>query len=104
MTVEDRSELVLQSIRSSGGIVNTSIAIGVITGVIHDLDNNLLLENGFHINVNKKVARRLLTRMNFVKRRGTTKNKITVENFKVLEAQFLEDIHTLYSLKACHKI
>ena len=94
-SIEESSKAIVRTIRDNGGIVNSSVTIGIIKGVIHDVDSNLLLENGGQVDVNKEVARRLLGRMNFVKRKGTTKSKVTPENFKTMQTQFLEDIRTV---------
>lgn len=41
------------------------------------------------------MARRLLDRMNHVKRRGSTKAKVTPEDYKQLKVQFLADIRII---------
>lgn len=78
----------LKSLRASGAVVNTSIAIGCAEGI---LMSNLLACNGGHITLNKHWGKNILSRMGFVKRKGNTKAKISVENFEVVKAQFLID-------------
>ena len=72
--------------------MNNSVVIGIIKGIMRDTDSNLLAENGGPITVGKEAARRLLGRMQFVKRRGTTKAKVVPSDF---QAQFLGDIRSI---------
>ena len=75
--------------------MSNSVVIGIIKGIMRDTDSNLLAENGGPITVGKEAARRLLGRMQFVKRRGTTKAKVVPSDFQALEAQFLGDIRSI---------
>ena len=93
--VEESAKKVIQQIRQSGGIINNSVVIGIITGMLRGTESSLLLENGGPIHVDKEVARRLLSRMQFVKRRGTTKAKVRPSDFQALQSQFLDDIRTV---------
>ena len=93
--VEESAKMVIHQIRQSDGIINSSVVIGTITGILCSTDSSLLLENGGTINVDKEVARRLLYRMQFVKRRGTTKAKVKPSDFQALKSQFLDDIRTV---------
>ena len=93
--VEDNAKKIIHQIRLSGGVINNSVVIGIITGILRGTDSSLLLENGGPIHVDKEVARRLLSRMQFVKRRGTTKAKVRPADFQSLQSQFLDDIRTV---------
>ena len=93
--VERHAMKVIHQVRESGGVVNNSVVIGIIKGIMRDTDSNLLAENGGPITVGKEAARRLLGRMQFVKRRGTTKAKVVPSDFQALEAQFLGDIRSI---------
>jgi hypothetical protein len=93
--IEDNARKIIQQIRESGGVINNAVVIGIITGILRDVNSNLLLENGGPINVDKGVARRLLERMHYVKRKGTTKAKVTPADFESLKMQFLDDIKTV---------
>jgi ribosomal protein S21 len=97
--VEEKSKAIIKSIRESGGTINNSVVIGIIKGVIKDSNSNLLSDNGGPIFVDKPVARRLLSRMSYVKRRGTTKAKVTPADFELLKQQFLEDIRTVVAFE-----
>lgn len=61
-------------------------------------DANLLKCNGGHIEITKFWALSLLRRMGFVKRRSTTKCKISVADFKENKAQFLYDIQVITTI------
>lgn len=93
--VEDKAKQIIRSIRDAGGVINNSIVIGIIKGIVKDTDSNLLAENGGSIEIGKPIARRLLERFNYVKRRGSTTAKITVNDFSELREQFLADIKTV---------
>lgn len=75
--------------------MNNSVVIGINTGILRDTDSNLLAENGGPIDVGKETARRLLGRMQFVTRTGTTKAKVMPSDFHSLERQFLDDIRSI---------
>ena len=82
----------LTALRANGAVVNTAIAIGCAEGIVKSNDSNLLVSNGGHIVLSKHCAKHLLSRMGFVKRRASTKAKISIQNFDEVKAQFLLDI------------
>ena len=77
----------LLSLRScgAGAVVNTAITLACAQGIVVNEDANLLDVNGGHISLSKHWAKNFLHRIGFVKRKGTTKAKITIENFEVLK-------------------
>ena len=97
--VEESARKVILCIRASGGVINNSIVIGIITGIVRNINSNLLAENGGPIHVDKAVARRLLMRMQYVKRRGTTKAKVMPSEFLSLQTIFLDDIRTVVTFE-----
>ena len=82
----------LRALSSNGAVVNTAIAIACLEGIVKHTDSNLLACNGGHITLTKHWGKHLLHRMGFVKRKASTKSKITIQNFKDIKAQFLFDI------------
>ena len=82
----------LTCFRENGAVVNTAIAIGCAEGIVRSKDSNLLSCNGGHISLTKDWAKSLLRRMGYVKRRASTKAKVTVQDFEDVKAQFLLDI------------
>lgn len=97
--LDDQVKAFVQDLRSSGSVVNTAITIAAAKGIVLAKDANLLAENGGSINLTKDWAKRLLHRIGFVKRRATTKFKLTPGQFDSLKAQFLADICTVASME-----
>ena len=71
--------------------MSTAIVLGVAQGIVRNHDSNLLACNGGHICLGKPWAKNL-SRMGYVKRRGSTSEKITVSNFEELKEQFLINV------------
>lgn len=77
-------------------MVNTSINIVGARGITLKMEKTQLAEHGGHLHLTKSWAKSLLTRMGFVKRRGTTKmSKVTSHEFEEVKASFLKEINTL---------
>ena len=93
--VEIRAMKDSHPVRESGDVVNNSVVVGIITGIMGDTDSNLLAENDGPITVGKEAALCLLGRIQFVKRKGMTKAKVVPSDFQALEAQFLGDIRSI---------
>ena len=89
----------LISLREAGGVVNTLIAIAAATGIVRRHDSNLLAVNGGHIILTKHWAQYLLQRMGYVKRKASSKAKITVENLASLKEQYLFDIRGVVDME-----
>ena len=68
-------------------------------GIVRNADSNMLAVNGAHILITKDWAKNLLHRMGFVKRRASTKVKVSVEDFEVKKEQFLLDIKAIVTLE-----
>ena len=79
-------------IREKGGTVDTSVVVSAAHGIAKSVHRTQLAEYGGPAVLNKSWARSLLRRMNFTKRKGTTKSKISIEEFHKLKKQFLQDI------------
>ena len=86
------------SLRSCGAVVNTAITLACAQGIVVNEDANLLDCNGGHISLTMHWAKNFLHRIGFVKRKVTTKAKLTVENFKALKEQFLLDIKCIVEM------
>ena len=80
--------------RECATVVNTAIAIGCAQGLVKHYNSNLLECNGGPIVLTKSWAKSLLQRMGFVKRRASSTEKVSAENFKFLKEQFLFDVKT----------
>ena len=89
----------LHFVREKGGVVNTAITIACAEGIIINHDSNLLTCNGGPISLTKDWGKYLLQRMGLVKRKATTKAKVTVEHFENVKAQFLFDIKAIVEIE-----
>ena len=86
------------AMRSRGAVVNTSVVVGVASGVVASEGDRYLAGTGGHVEINKYWAKNFLHRMEFVKRRGTTKAKVEVEDFELLKEQYLRDIKSVIEM------
>ncbi len=59
-------------------------------------DSNMLVCNGGHISLTKNC---LLQRMGYVKRRASSKAKVTVSDFEAYKSQFVYDINTIIEME-----
>ena len=89
----------LSALRSNGAVVNTAIAIACAEGIIKNFDSNLLECNGGHIRLTKSWAKCLMLRMGFVKRRASTKAKVSVADFEQFKTQFIFDIRAVIEME-----
>ena len=87
----------LRYLREQGSAVNSAIAIATAEGVVRSVDANLLACNGGGINLTKPWARGLLGRMGMVKRRASSKAKVSVEDFEVKKKEFLLEVKNVVS-------
>ncbi len=55
--------------------------------------------NGVYIEINKHWGNFFLARLGYVKRRGNTKSKVSVEKFELLKSQFLFDIKSITAME-----
>ena len=82
----------LKSLREHGAVVNSAIAIGCAEGIIRNSNSSLLAQNGGHITLTKTWGKNLLRSMGYVKRRASTKAKVSIHDFDAVKTQFLLDI------------
>ena len=78
--------------RENGGTINTDIVISVAMGILKALDRTRLAEYGGPATLTKSWGKLLLKRMHFTKRRGTTKYRMPVEEFKNIWSAFLQEV------------
>ena len=89
----------IRAVRVGGGVITTAIAMASATAIARKADRNLLSENGGPILITVNWAKSLLYRMGFVKRRGSTAMKMTVNNFESVKEQFLLDVQTAVKME-----
>ena len=90
--------LYIEAIRTSGGVVNTAILIAAATGMLQVRDPAALECNGGHIVLKKGWAKYFLEKMQFVKRKATTKAKPAILNFEEIKHQYLIDIKAVVEM------
>ena len=89
----------IRAIRDGGGVVNTSIVIAAALGMVKRRRPSLLECNGGYVTLKKSWAKYLLGKMNYVKRRATTKHKVTISNFEQVKQEFLMNIKAVVTFQ-----
>ena len=79
--------------------MNTAIAMGCAEGIVRSADSNMLAVNRGHILITMEWAKNLLSRMGFVKRRASTKAKVSVKDFQEKKEQFVLDLKTVVTIE-----
>ena len=82
----------ITSMRTVGGVLNTAIVMAAAEGIIAARDRSLLVQHGGHIEIKKSLAKSLLGRMGYVKRKCSNAGKISLPHFKEIQENFLADI------------
>ena len=91
--LDENVKKMVNSVRNSGGVINSVIVMAARKGIVLANDRSLLVENGGHIGITKSWATSLLRRMGMVKRKGTTSKKFfNVEHFENEKDKFLTDV------------
>ena len=83
--VDAAVQTIVKGVHDSGAVLNAAVAVGIAKGVLCKCDRSLLKENGGLLDPGKNWTKSLLYRMGFVKCRGNTKAKVSVEHFKELK-------------------
>ncbi len=84
-------EYVLE-VRRNNGSVNTAVVCAGARGLLKSMDATMLAECGGPVTLGRGWAMSLLKRMNFTRRMGTTRAKVSPEHFEELRIQFLQEI------------
>jgi hypothetical protein len=97
--LDHRVQAYLTALRNNGAVVNTAITIACAKGVVKSFDCNLLKENGGYIDLTKHWAKNVMTRLGLVKRRASSKAKMSADNFDKLKSQFLYDVKVIVDME-----
>ena len=92
-------ETFLRQLRVNGVVINTAMVMATAEGIVHNKDSNLLAKNGGPILITKYWAKSLMIQMNFVKRKATTKAKISNVNYEENKTQFVYDVKAIMELE-----
>ncbi len=68
-------------------------------GIVKNRDSKLFSSNGGYIEINKHWGKKILAQLGYVKWRGNTKSKVSVEIFELLMNQFLFDVKTISAME-----
>ena len=82
----------IRKLRLSGGVVNRAIVIAAAKGIVEYNKPELLCEHGGTMQLGKKWADSLLSRMNFVKRKATKAVRKVPTDFPEIKLAFLKRI------------
>ena len=83
---EKSVQIFIDSLRQTGGVLNSAIVVGAAHGIVSDHSPNLLHEHGGH-----------------VKRKGSNAGKVTVSQFEELKEEFLADVKAEVLMNVIHK-
>ena len=98
--LDEKLQLYLRKIQTSGGPLTARIAIAAARGLLLADNQNKLVEYGGHIELNRHCAYSLYKGMGFVQRKPTTsKGKYSMENFSALKKSFLDDVVTIIEME-----
>ena len=90
----------VRRVRGAGGSVNSKIVIAGAKGILLAYNRLLLSNYGGPVMLNQLWGHSLLTRMKFVRRKGTTaKSKHSIQHFDRLRKNFLEELKTIVAIK-----
>ena len=81
-------------LRAKGLVINTAVVIASAEGILMHKDANLLQQ----IALTEGWAKYLLRRMGFVRRKATTKAKISVEDFEEIKRDYVLDMEVVVSM------
>jgi hypothetical protein len=87
----------LTELRKTGGTVTSAVVLAAATGIVQKSNPCLLIDGS--LSLNKSWAKYFLKQNDFVKRKATTKVKISVPNFAALQKQFLLDLKAIVDLE-----
>lgn len=79
-------------VRERGGAVNTTLVLAGAKGIVGSLDRTRLVEYGGDITLTTSWAKSFLKRMNFTRRRATTKCGIPPHVFRDVKKEFLRNV------------
>ena len=80
----------IRKLHLAGGVVNRAIVITAAGGIVQHNNPSLLIEHGGTIQLGKKWADPLMTRMNYVKRKATKAARKVPVNFPEIKLAFLK--------------
>ena len=80
----------IRQVRHSGGVINLRNVMAGAEAIVAKFDRNKLARFGSHIKLTKYLARSILRRMGFVKRKGTKAVKTLPSDFESIKCEFVK--------------
>ena len=92
----------VQAIRDAGTPIGTNVVMAAAQGIVKAHDRTFLFENGGYISITRNWALSLLGRMDYVKRKATTKStpKMSDEVFQGVKTRFLKQVSSVSKLRS----
>ena len=87
--LDSRVQVYVRSLRQAGGIINTQVVVAAGKDIVEANDRSLLMENGGSLDLSQPWAKSLLIRMNFVKRKASTSQKVPPADLESIKEHFL---------------
>ena len=97
--VDRKVKAYLLSLCSCGAVLNKVITLTCAKGIVMNEDASSLDVSGGHISLTKHWVKNFLRRIGFIKRKGTPKARVGIENFKLLKEQLLFDIKCIVDIR-----
>ena len=97
--LDDAVQEYILKLRDHGSAINTAIVIAVAKGLALAMDHTRLAVHGGPATLTVPWAKSLLKRMNFTKRRATTKCNLPSENLVEVKHSFLTEILETVSME-----
>lgn len=95
--LDDKVKDYITNIRRAGGIVNRGIVIAAARGVVKHHDRTRLVEYGGSLDLTRTWAESFLSRLGYVKRKGTRAARKIPDNFDAVQVEFLSKIENCVS-------
>ena len=89
----------IMKMRHNKVTINTAIVIASAKGIVESMDRTRLSQYGGPATLTECWAKSLLNRMNFTKRRGTTKASMPIEAFNTKKSEFLKSIIDIVTME-----
>ena len=84
----------LRKMRDAGSVVNKSITISTALGIVQHHQRTMLPEYGGHVQLTRTWAASLMSRMGYVRRKGTKAARQLPADFPEVKATFLERVRS----------
>lgn len=98
--LDSKVQQYLKKLRENGASVSARIVVAAARGIVMSYDKDMLEEFGGHVRLNRHWAHSMMSRMSFVKRKGSTaKSKHSITDFAELKQSFLNDVVTTVTME-----